>query len=95
MKMKIIFFVGCGNGKYLGVNENIFTFGNDRSENLIGLCKTRDFGFQVFTCDSLRLPMRENSVDFVLSIAVIHHFSNKYVPFLFIEKLSRNKWTDS
>jgi len=62
----------------LGVNENIVVFGTDRSENLISLCKTRDFSFQVFTADSLRLPMKDNAVDYVLSIAVIHHFSNKF-----------------
>jgi hypothetical protein len=31
--------VGCGNGKYLGINENIFIIGTDRSENLIEICK--------------------------------------------------------
>lgn len=32
--------VGCGNGKYLGVNEkNLFTIGTDRSFNLIDICK--------------------------------------------------------
>lgn len=35
--------VGCGNGKYLGVNnENIFSIGTDRSFNLIDICRKRD-----------------------------------------------------
>ena len=29
--------VGCGNGKYMGVNKNLFMIGTDRS---IGLLKT-------------------------------------------------------
>lgn len=51
-------------------------FGTDRSENLIGLCKTRDANYQVFTADSLRIPIKDNALDGAISIAVIHHFSN-------------------
>lgn len=32
--------VGCGNGKYLGVNkENVISIGTDRSFNLIEICR--------------------------------------------------------
>jgi ubiquinone/menaquinone biosynthesis C-methylase UbiE len=31
--------IGCGNGKYLGCNSEIFTVGTDRSFNLIDICK--------------------------------------------------------
>lgn len=34
--------IGCGNGKYLGINPDIFMIGTDRSENLIEICKTKD-----------------------------------------------------
>lgn len=38
--------VGCGNGKYLGVNpSNIFCIGTDRSINLLEICRTRDVNF--------------------------------------------------
>jgi len=30
--------VGCGNGKYLEINKEIYTVGTDRSFNLIGIC---------------------------------------------------------
>ncbi|KAK3387674.1 hypothetical protein B0H63DRAFT_521706 [Podospora didyma] len=33
--------VGCGNGKYLGVNPNVFMLGSDRSSALVGLAKAR------------------------------------------------------
>jgi len=48
--------VGCGNGKYLGINENIFKTGSDRSVNLAAICKER--GFSVIVCDILALPYR-------------------------------------
>ncbi|CAG8443233.1 2890_t:CDS:2 [Ambispora leptoticha] len=53
--------VGCGNGKYL-------------SSNLIAICGSK--GFEVMICDALNLPYRPDSFDFVISIAVIHHFSS-------------------
>lgn len=34
--------VGCGNGKYLGINPELHMIGTDRSENLIAICKERD-----------------------------------------------------
>ena len=51
--------------------------GTDRSENLLEIAKTKDPNFQVFSADSLRLPLRTESVDCCISIAVIHHFSSR------------------
>lgn len=66
--------VGCGNGKYLGVNKNVWTVGSDRSDKLIEICSKR--GFEAMVADGLSLPYRSNSFDFSISIAVIHHFSS-------------------
>ena len=68
--------VGCGNGKYLGVNKQLHMIGTDRSFNLIGCAKERDQSFQTFVADSLQLPLRSNAFDAVISIAVVHHFSS-------------------
>jgi tRNA (uracil-5-)-methyltransferase TRM9 len=35
------FDVGCGNGKYLGVNPEVFMVGSDRSASLIALARSR------------------------------------------------------
>lgn len=67
--------IGCGNGKYLGVNPRIQMVGTDRSFNLIGICRERSKNFQTFVADSLKLPLRSASFDSLISIAVIHHFS--------------------
>jgi ubiquinone/menaquinone biosynthesis C-methylase UbiE len=68
--------IGCGNGKYLNEGKNIFTVGTDRSINLLSCCRQKDNKNQVFAADSLKLPFRSNIFNSVISIAVIHHFSN-------------------
>ncbi|KAH0602308.1 uncharacterized protein H6S33_011282 [Morchella sextelata] len=66
--------LGCGNGKYLTVNENVFMIGSDRSTALVRIAhdlKTQDS----FIADTLELPHPDSRFDFAISIAVIHHFS--------------------
>ncbi|XP_014229374.1 alkylated DNA repair protein alkB homolog 8-like isoform X1 [Trichogramma pretiosum] len=67
--------VGCGNGKYLHVNPNICKFGIDRTMNLLQICRERNF--EVARGDCLYLPYKENSLDAVICIAVIHHLSTE------------------
>lgn len=68
--------VGCGNGKYMGLNkENLFTVGTDRCFNFMEICKKKNPTYQTFVADSLTLPLRSGTVDRIISIAVIHHFS--------------------
>ncbi|XP_043681844.1 alkylated DNA repair protein alkB homolog 8-like isoform X2 [Vespula pensylvanica] len=67
--------VGCGNGKYLYTNENIVKIGCDRSSKLAEICRKRNF--EVLLSDCLHLPYKDNSVDFAISIAVIHHLSTQ------------------
>lgn len=67
--------VGCGNGKYLGVNPLVVTMGCDRSSGLIDICAEKSF--QVFVSDALSVPLRSASCDACISIAVIHHFSTE------------------
>ncbi|XP_040903307.1 alkylated DNA repair protein alkB homolog 8 [Toxotes jaculatrix] len=67
--------VGCGNGKYLGVNPEVIAVGCDRSSALVQICAER--GFQAFVSDALTVPLRTASCDACISIAVIHHFSTQ------------------
>ncbi|XP_043976190.1 alkylated DNA repair protein alkB homolog 8 [Gambusia affinis] len=67
--------VGCGNGKYLGVNPQLITVGCDRSSALVQICAER--GFNAFVSDALSVPLRTDSCDACISIAVIHHFSTQ------------------
>ncbi|KFV73056.1 Alkylated DNA repair protein alkB 8, partial [Dryobates pubescens] len=72
-KGSIVADVGCGNGKYLGINKDLYMVGCDRSKNLVDICGEKHF--QAFVCDALSVPIRSASCDACISIAVIHHFS--------------------
>ncbi|KAI6249214.1 tRNA (carboxymethyluridine(34)-5-O)-methyltransferase [Erysiphe necator] len=71
--------VGCGNGKYLSINNNnIFIMGNDRSKNLIQIAKKKIYTSNtIMIADSLYLPYQNERLDFAISIAVIHHLSTR------------------
>ncbi|KAK4305059.1 hypothetical protein Pmani_023049 [Petrolisthes manimaculis] len=67
--------VGCGNGKYMGHNKQVFQIGCDTSTELMKICNTR--GFEVLTCNCLHLPYRDAVFDAAVCIAVIHHLSTE------------------
>lgn len=55
--------VGCGNGKYFGVNPKLITLGSDRSLNLAKICVERNF--EVTVADCLHTPYRYTVALFV------------------------------
>nr|XP_022920149.1 uncharacterized protein LOC111428728 [Onthophagus taurus] len=65
--------VGCGNGKYLNVNNAIFNIGGEKCCRLSEVAKEKDN--EVLVLDNLALPFRDESLDAVLSVAVVHHFA--------------------
>ncbi|CAD5110994.1 DgyrCDS345 [Dimorphilus gyrociliatus] len=68
--------IGCGNGKYLGSeNLDVFKMGCDTCKNLCSICAEKSI--PVFVADALNVPLRDNCVDAVISIAVIHHFATE------------------
>lgn len=79
--------IGCGNGKYLRVNDSIFKIGADRSDVLLKVCKDR--GFNIFQSDCLAVPLRNESIDACISIAVIHHLASKERRLKALEEMSR------
>lgn len=70
--------VGCGNGKYLTVNRDVFIVGSDHSTNLAKIAKQHQ-PHDAIVADNLALPHGGGSdggrFDFAISIAVIHHLS--------------------
>ncbi|TID19914.1 tRNA (uracil-5-)-methyltransferase trm9 protein [Venturia nashicola] len=66
--------IGCGNGKYLAVNKNIFIVASDRSTNLVQIASTHQ-SHSAVVADILHLPHKNDAFDFAISIAVIHHLS--------------------
>ncbi|CDO92061.1 unnamed protein product [Kluyveromyces dobzhanskii CBS 2104] len=69
--------VGCGNGKYLAVNSEVFIIGSDRSSGLIACAHDINSQYNVMVADGSRLPHRDNTFDFAISIAVVHHWSTR------------------
>lgn len=69
--------VGCGNGKYLGINPNIFVIGSDRSQGLIECAHGINSQYSVMIADGLHLPHKDNTFDFAISIAVVHHWTTR------------------
>ncbi|CAG2250544.1 ALKBH8 [Mytilus edulis] len=67
--------IGCGNGKYLGLNQSVYEVGSDRSVNLSEICHGRSH--EVYVGDVLHIPLRSSSFDFCICIAVIHHMSTQ------------------
>ncbi|TVY88138.1 tRNA (carboxymethyluridine(34)-5-O)-methyltransferase, partial [Lachnellula willkommii] len=69
--------VGCGNGKYLSVNRDIFIIGSDRSCNLVKIAHQNHQPHAAVVADSLALPHPNGRFDFAISIAVVHHLSTR------------------
>lgn len=66
--------VGCGNGKYLQVNKDLFIIGSDRSTNLTKIASQHQ-PHSAVVADNLSLPHGAGRFDFAISIAVVHHLS--------------------
>ncbi|OWP00884.1 hypothetical protein B2J93_2577 [Marssonina coronariae] len=66
--------VGCGNGKYLAVSQDIFILGSDRSTNLARIA-AQHAPHSAVVADSLALPHQSGRFDFAICIAVVHHLS--------------------
>ncbi|KAH8656964.1 S-adenosyl-L-methionine-dependent methyltransferase [Tricladium varicosporioides] len=68
--------VGCGNGKYLTVNQDVFIVASDRSTNLVKIAAGHQPHAAV-VADTLALPHQKGRFDFAISIAVVHHLSTR------------------
>nr|XP_033486949.1 probable tRNA methyltransferase 9B isoform X2 [Epinephelus lanceolatus] len=83
----IVADIGCGNGKYLHINKEVFKLGCDVCRPLVDFAWSQ--GHEVQMCDGLHLPYRDSCFDAVLSIAVIHHLSTKERRIRAIKEMAR------
>ncbi|XP_074006170.1 probable tRNA methyltransferase 9B [Numenius arquata] len=79
--------IGCGSGKYLHINSQVYKLGCDYCFPLVE--SARNEGHEVMVCHSLCLPYRSECFDAVLSIAVIHHFSTEERRMRAIKEMAR------
>lgn len=72
--------VGCGNGKYVAINPDLFIIGSDYSTGLIDQAHELHNGEKcndLMVADGMNLPHADERFDFAISIAVIHHFADE------------------
>ena len=67
--------LGCGNGRNLKINPEVIDMGSDQSMELCKLANKR--GRPIFCATAMDIPVRDNTFDNVICIAVIHHFANE------------------
>jgi alkylated DNA repair protein alkB family protein 8 len=79
--------IGSGDGKYFGVNPNIFTIGCDRSLQLLEVSK--ESNQETFCCDAVLLPFLSNTFDAAICIAVLHHIATIERRYSLISELLR------
>ncbi|KAL8144331.1 hypothetical protein V2J09_017363 [Rumex salicifolius] len=86
-KGSLVLDVGCGNGKYLGLNTDCFFIGCDISQPLVNICTER--GHEALVADAVNIAYRDNFADSAISIAVLHHLSTETRRKKAIEELVR------
>lgn len=65
--------LGCGNGKYLSVRQDLNLYALDNCESLIKVVNTKYPHIETFISDVTTTPFKSESFDNIISIAVIHH----------------------
>ena len=65
---------GCGNGKYMKLRQDSYLIGGDNSIELLKICVKKDL--EVVYMNLFDQSIKPNCLDYVISIAVLHHFSN-------------------
>jgi len=67
--------IGCGNGKNLLYRNDCINIGFDFCNRFCEICSKK--GVESLVANNLSIPMKTNRIDYVMSIAVIHHLYTK------------------
>jgi tRNA (uracil-5-)-methyltransferase TRM9 len=81
--------LGCGNGKYLSVRNDLDFFALDNCENLIKIVRTKYPFVKTEICNVLETPYSNDFFDSIISIAVIHHLATEERRILMIKEIIR------
>jgi len=75
-KDSFVLDAGCGNGKNIKFFQNKTNIaGVDKSSSLVNLCQQK--GYNVIQGDILQLPYENNTFDYIICIAVVHHLDSE------------------
>ena len=81
--------LGCGNGKYLAVRNDITFYALDNSENLLQIVRKKYPHIQTTLSDVTTTTYKSNSFDAIISIAVIHHLATESRRIQMIQEIER------
>jgi SAM-dependent methyltransferase len=83
----LVLDIGCGNGKYLSARPDCTLIGLERSQSLVDIVAKK--GLTILRGDALAVPLRSNSLDAVLCVAVIHHFPTEEMRLQALQEILR------
>tara|TARA_B100000902_G_C27239465_1_gene879236 strand:+ start:443 stop:1066 length:624 start_codon:yes stop_codon:yes gene_type:complete len=69
----LIYDIGCGNGRNMN-HKDLSFIGIDNCENFTKICKEKKLN--IINANIMSIPLKNNSCDGILCIAVFHHLSN-------------------
>ena len=67
--------IGCGNGKNMLYRNDLNYMGMDISSEMVKICNDR--GYDTIEGDITNIPFDADSMDYTMSIAVIHHIEKR------------------
>lgn len=67
--------IGCGNGKNLCIRHDLNIIGIDNCQKFVDICTLKNL--KVFNQQCCRLQFKDNTFDYILSIAVFHHLASQ------------------
>ena len=87
-KNSFVLDAGCGNGKNMNyLKDKCKIVGIDNCKNFVILCKEKQLN--VLESNILNLPFEDNTFDYIISIAVIHHLKTDTERYKAIDELLR------
>ena len=69
----LVYDIGCGNGRNM-LNKNLNFIGVDNCKNFIKICTNKNLN--VIDANIINIPLKSNSADAIICIAVLHQLSN-------------------
>lgn len=81
--------VGCGNGKYFSIRDDIDMYGCDPCKNLVNIVKNRYPHVNMRCANGLNLPYESETFQATISVAVLHHLTTIENRMIFLRELTR------
>ena len=86
--------LGCGTGQLLLELKNKFTkaklFGLDNNESMLKVAKSKLKNVKLIKSSSDKIPLKNNSIDYVISTEAFHHFPEPEKTLLEMKRILKN-----